>query len=118
MTTTEANPVPLSYEDAQRGYHDNAKARRSAREALRTALRAKAEAQHQFRKARAVAFAKHRSAGKAQDESKILADADAAEWELKRDMADVDAKTSLERLAELEAERATIRHLGEWGRES
>lgn len=112
-----SNPVGISFQLAQSGYHQNAEARRKAREALRTALRAKAQGEHDYRKGLAVAYTRYRNEGKGQGEAEILAKADAAGFALTRDMADADAKSAQARLAELEGERASLRQLVDWTRE-
>jgi hypothetical protein len=113
---TEANPITFDFQAAVRGYHDNARARREARLALTVALEERAQAEHDYRKALAVAFTKLRAKGKAQVEAEIEAKADAAGFALKRDMADAKAKGMQARLAELEGERASLRQLLDWSR--
>lgn len=111
------NPVGISFGEAQRGYHDNASARRQARLALEGALYDKARAEHDYRKGLAIAFTKHRGQGKPVSEAEILAKSDAAGKALERDMADARAKGQQARLAELEGERASLRQLVDWTRE-
>jgi hypothetical protein len=112
----QANPG-IDFAQAQRGYHENAGSRRTAREALTKALRAKAQGEHDYRKGLAVAYTRYRNEGKGQGEAEILAKADAAGFALTRDMADADAKAAQARLAELEGERASLRQLIDWTRE-
>jgi hypothetical protein len=113
-----AQPNPgITFEAAQRGYHDIAAARRKARDQLSEALTRRAQSNFQAAKANAVAFAKYRAAGKPVEESKILAKADSANHVLDADMADVDVKTAQARLDELEGERSSLRQLADWTRE-
>lgn len=114
--TIQANPG-IDFAQAQKGYRDIASARREARGQLREALTRRAQANFQAAKGNAVAFAKYRSAGKAVEESKILAKADAANHVLDAEMADVDVKTAQARLDELEGERSSLRQLADWTRE-
>lgn len=113
----QQNPAPIDYVAAQTAYRQNAMARRQAREALTEKLREKANAENEYRKAKSMAFARHRGAGKPVEESKIHADADSADYALRRDLADAEAKGVQARLAELEAERVTLRDLTSWARE-
>lgn len=106
-----ANPRVLDFQEARSGYESNARARRAARENLTKALRNKAQAEHDYRKALSVAFAKHRSKGEGVGEAEIHAKAEAASYALSRDMADAEAKGASARLAELEGERASLRQL-------
>ena len=117
MTTKAQNPVPIDYQAATVAYRANAVARRAAREQLVAHLQTKAQAELEYRKGMSVAFAQHRGAGKPVEESKIHAEADAADFKLRRDLADAEAKGASARLAELEAERASLRQLAEWSRE-
>ena len=112
-----ANPVTLDYNAATQAYRANATARRQARDALVQALTRKARQENEYRKALSLAFARHRGAGKPVDESQIHAKADAADFALRRDLADAEAKGIVARLAELEAERVTLRDLTGWARE-
>lgn len=64
-----------------------------------------------------MSFAQHRAAGKPVAEAEIHAKADAADFALRRDLADAEAKGASARLAELEGERASLRQLAEWSRE-
>ena len=112
----QANPG-ISWQQAQRGYHNNATARRAAREQLTAALKVKAHKAHDHAKGMALAFVKHRGEGKPVEECKILAKADAAGLELERDLADAEAKSAQARLQELEGERASLRQLIDWTRE-
>lgn len=114
--TVQANPG-ISFQQAQQGYHSNAEARRQAREALKTALQKKANAEYYRAKGLAIGFAKYRGQGKPVAEAEILAKADAADKTLERDMADAEAKAAQARLAELEGERASLRQLIDWTRE-
>jgi len=112
----QANPG-VTFEQAQKGYHDNASARRLARLSLEGALIDKANAEHARAKGLAIAFGKYRGQGKPVAESEILAKADAADKTLDRDLADARAKAAQARLAELEGERASLRQLVDWTRE-
>lgn len=113
---TQANPG-IAFGEAQSAYHANADARRKARIALVDALWCKAQAEHGYRKAMALAFAKHRGAGKPVSEAEIYAKSDAADKALDRDLRDAEAKGMQARLAELEGERASLRQLVDWTRE-
>lgn len=113
----QVNPAPLDYNAAVVAYRKNAESRREARAWLTEKLREKAQADHDHKKARSLKFAQHRAAGKAVEESKIHADADAADYALRRDLADAEAKGASARLDELEAERASLRQLIEYARE-
>jgi len=109
-----SNPVPLDYDELRLGYHKNAEARREARETLLDQLKKKAEAECEYRKALSVAFTKYRGKGSGAGEAEIHARADAARHALDRDIAEARAKASTARLQELEAERASLRQLGDW----
>lgn len=111
------NPVPLSYLQAQRGYHGNAEQRHQARRDYVSALKSRAEKRREHRKQRAQAYARFREDKKAQEESKILADAEVADIEFEAEMADAEAKGLAALLEQLKDDRATIRHLSDWGRE-
>lgn len=119
MTSSEPrpNPQPYSLEEARANYVRNARARRTARKTLEEALRERAQGEHDYRKELSKAFAKYRAEGKGVGESEIHARADAAGVALERDLADARAKSAVHRLAELEGERASLRQLGDWGRE-
>lgn len=113
--TVAANPTTLSFEQAQEGYRENAKARRAARHLLESALQERAQHEHDYRKALSVAFAKQRAKEKVgAGEAEIHAKADAADFALKRDLADAKSKGAQARLAELEGERASLRQLVDW----
>jgi hypothetical protein len=105
VTTAQANPG-VTFEQAQRGYHQNAEARRSARRDLERYLMEKARAEYDYRKVLAREFAVARADKKGAGES-----------EFTRDMADAKAKGAQARLAELEGERASLRQLVDWTRE-
>lgn len=115
--TVQANPQTLSFEEARAGYEMNAKARRSARHLLEKSLEERAQAEHDYRKGLSVAFAKHRGQKMGAGEAEIHAKADAADFALKRDLADAKAKGASARLAELEGERASLRQLVDWSQE-
>jgi hypothetical protein len=114
--TVAANPG-ISYEEAQRQYEAIKRQRVQARQEYRTQLRTKAQKNHDLAKAMALAFAKHRGAGKAVEESKILAKADTAHLELDRDLADAEARSAEKHLEELKDSRATVRAMSDWTRE-
>ena len=113
----QANPG-ISWQQAKDGYHDNATARRKAREWLENELTTKARADHEYRTRLSLDFAKHRAEGKGVGESEILAKGGKASLHaLERDLADAKAKAASARLAELEGERASLRQLVDWTRE-
>jgi hypothetical protein len=112
----QANPG-IDFAQAQKGYHDNADARRQARLALEDALKRKAQKEHDRAKGLSVAFAKQRASKAAVEEASIHAKAAVAQITLERDMADAEAKAASARLAELEGERASLRQLIDWTRE-
>jgi hypothetical protein len=116
VTTAQANPG-VTFEQAQRGYHQNAEARRSARRDLERYLMEKARAEYDYRKVLAREFAVARADKKGAGESEIIAKGKAAGAAFTRDMADAKAKGAQARLAELEGERASLRQLVDWTRE-
>jgi hypothetical protein len=117
MSAKAANPTPLSYEQAQHAYRMNAEQRHKATAELQDALSRKAQSEHDYRKALSVAFAKQRAKGEPVAAAEIHAKADAAHFALARDMTDAEAKGAQARLEQLKDDRATIRHLADWGRD-
>lgn len=70
---------------------------------------AEAEADAAYRKAKAVALLQYRADGKAQDESVILAEADASADRLARDIAGVMKVVAREKISLLERNAATLK---------
>lgn len=103
---------PLSYDEARVKAHGIAQARRQAREDLQEALVKKAEAQHEYRKSRAVAWAKVE--GRTAEERKVMVEASTAEAEFAVNMADAEVRIVGERLAEIDAERSSLHRLIDW----
>jgi uncharacterized protein YceH (UPF0502 family) len=112
----QANPG-LTFQQAQSGYHTNAEARRKARRDLQDALERKADRERAYRKRLSREFATQRDAGKSVVEADVHAKGAAADIAWRRDMADAVAKAAAHRIAELEAERASLRQLADWTRE-
>lgn len=112
----QANPG-ITFEEAKRGYHANATARRVARTDLERYLIEKARAEYDYRKVLAREFAVARADNKSAAESEVYARGKAAGAAFSRDMADAKAKAAQARLAELEGERASLRQLSDWTRE-
>lgn len=112
----QANPG-ITFDEASRQYEAIKRERAKAREDGRGFLGVKAQKKHDHAKAMAVSFTKYRSEGKPVEECKILAKADAAQFELEQDMADADAKAAEKRWEELKDSRATVRAMADWTRE-
>ena len=104
---------PLSYNEARVKAHQIAAARRQAREDLDVALAKKAEAHREYRKSKAVAWAKVERSGTA-EERKALIEAAVAEAEFAFNMADAEVRIVYERLAEIDGERASFHRLVSW----
>lgn len=103
---------PLSYNEARVKAHQIAAARRQAREDLDVALAKKAEAHREYRKSKAVAWAKVE--GKTGDERRAVVEASTADHEFAFNMADAEVRIVYERLAEVDGERASFHRLVEW----
>lgn len=97
----------------RRGY-SIAQAREKARLDYENHAEEEAEADHDYRVAKAKAMAEYRAAGKAQDESLTLAEADAAGHKRRRDMAAVLKTSARFRIEECEGSRANLRVEAEW----
>lgn len=111
------NPTVMSYAELQGAYRKNGESHREAIDNLANAATTKAQANHDHRKAYAVAYTKHRNAGKGVAESEVLAKADSAHFELQRDMADADLKRYSAEVELYKNDRATLRQLAEHARE-
>lgn len=107
------NPVPLSPDQIRAGFHKLARERQTARGQYLDFSREEAEAEHKFRKTRAVKFAEARSMQMSVQEADIYARAEAADHELERNLAHSKAKAALLRIDEVEAERSSLRHLSD-----
>jgi len=107
----------LSFEEIRSAAHDLAAMRRRARESYERHITEAADAEKEYRKRLAIAFASHRAHDKGAGEAETLAQGDVAEWRHKRDIAQGMAKADLLRIEELEADRAMLRQLGDWSKE-
>lgn len=105
-----ANPAPpLDLDDFRRRSEQIVRARDKARQSYEHDALAEAEAEHEYRKNKAVAFASYRNDGKGVSESEILAEGDVADHRKTRDRSHALAKSALLRIDELEANRAMLR---------
>lgn len=107
------NPVPLDSTEVRIQFRNLAENRRKARGDYIDCAREEAEAEHRFRKVRAIKFAEARKEGEPQDAADIYARSEAADAELERNLGHSKAKAALLRIDELEADRANLRHLSE-----
>lgn len=106
MTEVQA---PLDLHDFRQRGHRIAVARAQARNSYERYGSEEAEAEHEYRKRKAIQLAHYRNDGKSVGESEILAEGDVAEWRRKRDMAHVLAKSALLQVDELERNAASLR---------
>jgi hypothetical protein len=74
-----------------------------------------AEAEHEYRRRKAIRIARHRLDNKGVTEAEILAEGDVAEWKMKRDTAHVLARAAQMRWAELERNAASLRKEADFG---
>jgi hypothetical protein len=108
------NAEPLDFATAERKMLDAARRIYEAEKELETRLTDKADATSEYRKALAMAYTRRRAEGKAQDESKILAQADAADAEKAMLITDGLAKAAGESLENRRGDRASLHKIVEW----
>lgn len=104
---------PLTYQDFREAAHKLATRRRSARELLEQAVTRHADAEAEYRKARALAYVAHRDAANA-GERDAQVDAATADLRRGRDVAKGMIDAARELLAEVDAERASLHRLADW----
>lgn len=109
MPIAEVNAVAIDLESFQRRSHAIVKEREAARREAEEEGIKEAEAEHSYRKTKAVRMAKHRMDGKGVGEAEIAAEADAADHKLARDTAHVLRRAAEQRWAECERNQANLR---------
>lgn len=104
---------PLDYDDAREALKECASARRQAREWKQRAMHEAAVTEHNYRKARAEAWACC-SSDKIAKEKEDWVNAETVEARQARDLALSLVKAADERLAEVDADRASVHRLVDW----
>lgn len=104
--------APLDYESFRDGARDLAGRRRDARQQLERAVRDHAEAECEYRKARAQAYVVVDGATVAEREVQV--DERTAELRMRRDISKGMIDVAREHLAEIDAERASLHRLADW----
>lgn len=104
---------PLDMDDARDALRECANARRQAREWKQKAMHEAAVAEHNYRKARAQAWARSPSGMIAKEREDWVND-ETAEARQKRDLGLYLVKAADERLAEVDADRASVHRLVDW----
>src|SRR5262245_8607087 len=104
----------IDFGDLRRAYHENAEQRREVRRDRKRFAEMKADKECLYRKRLWSAFAEKRSDKESVAAAELYARAEAAELGRERDMADACVKDCDHRIDQLEAERASLRQLGEW----
>jgi superfamily II RNA helicase len=103
-------PAPaLDLHDFRRRAHQIGEARAEARRDSEEAGIAEAEAEHSYRKRKAIRMAHHRNDGKGVTEAEILAEGDVAEHRRERDIQHVLRRAAEQRWHELERNAASLR---------
>ena len=108
------NPSPLHFEDAYKRIADLSQRRQGFINDYAERLSEAADAKHNFRAARAKAYALAASEGGTADQKKIRADELASEAEHAHDIADALSRAALERIRACEADRSMLRALLGW----
>lgn len=111
-----SGPSPtMTLDEFRRQSRSFAEKRAEARRDFERYAQEEAEAERDYRKALAVAFARVKTDSTVTAaQADIEAHAQAAEERLRRDLARSLAKSALLRVEECEANRATLRSVGEW----
>ena len=111
-----SNPRPhMDFDDIRRAAHMLGQKRRDARRDYERYMEQSADADRDYRKALAIAFAEWKAKdGVTAAQAEIAAHAAAADHKHKRDLSSALAKSCLLRIEELEADRAMLRQLGDW----
>lgn len=104
--------LTVSYQQAQDGLHTIARRRREARAELEAAHHALAQAEGEYRVARAEAFDTVDAPTAAHREAKV--DAAVAPYRAARDIAKGRIDTAREAINEIDGERASLHRLIEW----
>jgi hypothetical protein len=104
---------PLDYDDARAALRECATARRQAREWKQQAMHEAAVAEHNYRKARAEAWARC-SSDKIAKEKEDWVNAETVTARQTRDLAVSLVKAADERLAEIDADRSSVHRLVDW----
>lgn len=104
--------APLDYETFRDGARDLAARRRAAREELERAVKRHAEAEAEYRKARALAHVQ--ADGSDANARKTQVDAATADLAKARDIAKGMIGVAHELLAEVDGERASLHRLADW----
>jgi hypothetical protein len=112
LTTPMRFDQPLDQDDARQALHEIAAQRRQAREWYQRALESRADKERDYRKARAAAWAQHTD-GTAKEREDRVNDV-TADARYDRDVADGIVRAALERLAEVDGERASLHRLCDW----
>jgi uncharacterized coiled-coil DUF342 family protein len=109
-------PQPhMDFSEIRTAAHHLAQKRRDARRDYERYSEQAADAERDYRKRLAKAFAEAKSAGDVTAaQAELHAYAQAADHKHKRDLAQAMAKSCLLRIEELEADRAMLRQLGDW----
>ncbi len=94
--------------------HKLAESRREARRDYERYSEQTADAERDYRKRLAIAFAESKSRDVTAAQAELEAHAAAADHKHRRDLASSLAKSCLLRIEELEADRAMLRQLGDW----
>lgn len=106
----------LGLEEFRTNAHQLALARRKARQDFETRSVEQADAEREYRKAQAVAYAEARSEGCSNAEADVRVAGVTADLRRARDIAKAQAKAAQLRIEELEADRSILRDVGEWSR--
>ncbi len=116
MNTPQPRPT-LTLDDFRAQSRTIHKARDEARINYENHAAEAAQAESEYRKKLAGAFAEaKRFDGVTAAQAELEAHAEASETRLKRDLAQSLAKSALLRIEALEADRATLRSIGDWSR--
>ncbi len=105
---------PLDYSEARRKAHELHKRREAAIQMLEERTATAAEAERDYRKAKAQAFAQARSEEMGVTEAEVVANGAVADARFKRDLAEGMVRAQREVLEALEADRAMLRHFSSW----
>lgn len=112
-----SGPRPtLGLEEFRANAHALALARRKARQDFELRSVEQADAEREYRKAQAIAYAEARADGCTNAEAEIRVAGATADLRRARDIAKSQAKSAQLRIEELEADRTILRDVGDWSR--
>jgi hypothetical protein len=112
LTAPFAFGQPLDQDDARQALRMVAEQRHQARDWYQRAIEQRADMERVYRKARAAAWARHTD-GTAKEREDQVNDV-TADARYERDVADGIVRAALERLAEVDGERASLHRLIDW----